>query len=141
MPRPHMELKEWCTLEDEECECDDCEGCQNNTPMLTQHEENLQECEFVHEIKVDNILSVIVNRSNTIAKTHNSNDLITFIKLYNLKKIGYMPCAMKQHPLFFMLKKTLGLGVPRKIYIAKDKACIVIYETDVYLIAPRIESE
>ena len=65
--KPHMELKEWCTLEDEECEWNDCEGCPNNTPTLTKHEENLLECEFVHEIVIDDILPAMKNQSNTIA--------------------------------------------------------------------------
>ena len=141
MPRPHMELIEWCTLVDEECEWDDCEGCPNNIRTLTQHEENLQECEFVREIVINNILPVMVNKSNTIARTQWIKDVKRFVEYHNLKKTGYSPANLKQYPLFFMLKKTLGLGVPRKIYIAKDKTCVAIYESDVYLIGPRIESE
>ena len=139
--KPYMKLIEWCVLEDEKCEWDDCEGCQYNTPTLTQHEENLQECEFVREITINHILSAMVNRSNCIAKVQQGNDLVTFIKYFGLKKTGYSPTNLEQYPLFFMLKKTIGLGVPREIYIAKDKHCIVIYKDVVYLIAPRIENE
>ena len=139
--KPYMELKEWCTLVNEECEWDDCKGCPNNIPKLTQHEENLQECEFVREITINHILPAIVNRSNVIAKVQQGNDLVTFIKYFGLKKTGYSPTNLKQYPMFFMLKKTMGLKVPAQIYAAKDKPCIVIYEDVVYLIAPRIENE
>lgn len=139
MTRQHMELREWCTLVDEECDCNDCEGCLNNTPKLTQHEENLQECEFVNAIILNNILPAMVNRSNYIAKAQQGNNLITFIKHFGLKKTGYSPTNLKQYRMFFMLKKTLGLGIPHEIYAAKDKVCVVIYEDAVYVIAPRID--
>ena len=40
-----MELREWCTLVNEECEHDNCDGCPNNIPKMTKHEENVQMCE------------------------------------------------------------------------------------------------
>jgi hypothetical protein len=141
MTQPYMEFRPWCTLVNEECEWSNCEGCPNNTPKLTPHEENLQECEFVQELIIDHILPAMINRGNTIAEVQQGNTLITFIKHYNLQKTGYSPTNLKQYPQLFMLKKTLNLGIPHKIYSAINKPCVVIYDDVAYVIAPRIESE
>lgn len=139
--KPHVELKEWCTLVGEECEWNTCDGCPNNMPTLTQHEENLKDCEFYKLHMVGGFIQCTINRSNTIAKTHKCKEVKDFIKKHGLKKMGYMPVNMKQYPLFFMLKKTLGLNVPREIYAKKDNVCVVMYVNVVYLFAPRTESE
>ena len=139
--KPHVELREWCTLVGEECEWDNCDGCPNNMPTLTQHEENLKDCEFHKLHMIDGSIPCTINRSNTIAKTHMCKEVKDYIKKYGLKKMGYMPANMKQYPLFFMLKKTLGLNVPHEIYAKKDNVCVVMYGDIIYLFAPRIESE
>ena len=136
MPRPYMELREWCTLVNKECEWSNCEGCSNNTPKLTKHEENLQECEFVNELTISNTLLTVVNRANTLGKTEISDKLYRFVKYHNLTKTGYSPNNLKQYPLFFMLKKTLRLGIPREIYTANCKTCVAVYDDFAYIIAP-----
>ena len=132
--KPHVELREWCTLVNEECEWDNCDGCPNNMPTLTH-------CEFYKLHMIDGSIACTINRSNTIAKTHMCKEVKDYIEKYGLTKTGYMPANMKQYPLFFMLKKTLGLNVPCEIYARKDNVCVVMYGNVVYLFAPRIESE
>ena len=137
MTQPYMELREWCTLVNEECEWSNCEGCPNNTPKLTKHEKNLQECEFVVKLKISNMLSTMMNRANTLATAEIDDKLYHFIKFHNLTKTGYSPNNLKQYPLFFMLKNTLGLGIPQEIYTAQNKTCVAVYGDIAYIIAPK----
>lgn len=133
---------EWCLIIDEQCEYDDCNDCPNNQPTSTEHEDNLLECEFMPEtIMVDKLVPCKVNRSNVLAKTHVCDEVNQFIKKHNLKPTKYSPANLKQYLLFFMLKRTIGLGVPDKIYANKDKVCVIRYGDVVYLIAPRIENK
>lgn len=130
---------EWCTLIHEQCKYNDCDYCPCNQPEPSIHEDNLKECEFVKSSLVDNYLPCTVNLSNTMGKTQVSNKLKKFIQEHNLKLTGYSLTNLKQYPMFFTLKKTIGLGVPDKIYANKNEVCVVMYENDVYIIAPRID--
>lgn len=142
MIKKYMELWEWCTLVNEKCEHDNCDGCPNNIPKMTKHEENLQMCEFVtvtHLKKTD--INVTVNRSNDIGRFENTHDVKKYITYHQLDKCQYHPNFLKQYPLFFILKRTLGMGVPREIYPKKDMPCVVFFDEDVYLFAPRIDND
>lgn len=141
LDKPYAEDIEWCTIVNEECEWNNCDGCPNNISKLTKYEENVKECEFVHKTIIDKILPATVNGSNTLGKAHMNCSVLTLINHFGLEKVGYSPINMIQYPLFFMLKKTLALGIPREIYLKKNETCVVMYEDTVYLIGPRIESK
>ena len=136
MSRQYMELKEWCTLADDECEWNDCEGCPNNVPRLTKQEENALECEFVSELKIAKILPSMVNRGNTLAKASIGDELDRFIKEQGISKVNYPSANFDEYPLLPLLRSTLKLGIPDETYIAKYKVCVVVYGDIAYIIAP-----
>ena len=138
LDRPHAKDVEWCTLVNEECEWDNCDGCINNPPILTKNEENLKYCEFTDTIYLkEPKVNIFVNIYNTIGKFRTEQDAKKVIDSYCLHRYQYDPYTLKQYPLFFMLKKTHGLVVPKEIYAKKDSVCVVVYEDTIYLIAPK----
>ena len=136
MSRPHMELREWCTLIGDECNWNHCEGCPNNVPRLTKQEENLLECEFVSKLKITKILPSMVNRANTLAKASIGDELDRFIQKQGLSKVTYAFASFNEYPLLPMLRSTLKLGIPDETYIAKHKVCVIVYGDIAYIIAP-----
>lgn len=141
--KQYVEKIDWCIFIQGRCEykeCNNCDDCPHTQPTLTKHEDNLLECTFEKLNMVDEFVPCTANNSNTMAKTHMCDEVTKLIQKYNLKLTGDSPANLKQYPLFFILKKTIGLGVPNKIYANKNEVCVVIYENTVYIIAPRIDN-
>lgn len=136
MTRPHMELREWCTLVNEECEWNHCEGCPNNVPRLTKQEEDALECEFVRELNIAKILPSMVNRGNTLARAKVDVVLYLFILHQELSEVDYSSANFDEYPLLPLLRSTLKLGIPDETYIAVHRVCVAVYGDVAYIIAP-----
>lgn len=103
---------------------------------MSQHEEDEQECEFVCEHTIGDILPATVNLYNTLARAKVDDVLYLFILHQDLSKVDYSSANFDEYPLLPLLRSTLKLEIPNETYIAKHKVCVIVYGDVAYIIAP-----